>query len=101
MTETSIAIDPQRLARRTDPLTSHQAAQHAQKFAPKQHARIQEALEMIGHPAGAHEIAEIAGLTQVQVCKRLPEMQRAGLVEPTGETRPTGWGGSERLWRLA
>ncbi len=97
---TQIAIEPQRLARITDPMTSHQAAERAQKFAPAQHARIQVALEMLGRPAGAHEIAEVAGLTQVQVCKRLPEMQRAGLVEPTGETRPTGWGGSERVWRL-
>jgi len=101
MTDMHIAVEPRRIARRTDPITSHDAAQHAKQFAPKQHARIQVALEMIGRPAGAHEIAEVAGMTQVQVCKRLPEMQRAGLVEPTGETRPTGWGGSERLWRLA
>ncbi len=101
MSHIAIDTNPRHLARSTDPMTSHKAAQAAQKFAPRQHARIQEALEMIGQPAGAHEIAEISGLTQVQVCKRLPEMQRAGLVAPTGEIRPTGWGGSERLWRLA
>ncbi len=98
---TQIAIDPQRISRRTDPQTSVAAAERAAKFAPKQHARILAALQMLGQPAGAHEIAEVAGLTQVQVCKRLPEMQRAGLVEPTGEVRPTGWGGSERVWRMA
>lgn len=98
---TQIAIDPNRIARRNDPQTSVDAAQRAAQFAPKQHERIVAAFKLLGRPAGAHEIAEVANMTQVQVCKRLPEMQRSGLVKPTGEVRPTGWGGSERIWRMA
>jgi hypothetical protein len=33
------------------------------------------------------------------VRKRLPELERAGLAQPTGETAPTHSGRSQRVWR--
>lgn len=63
-------------ARATDPVTSHLAAESASKFAGSHAQRILAALDEItsGTPA---EIGEEAGLTVVQVDRRLCELQRA------------------------
>lgn len=63
-------------ARSSDPLTSHEAAEKASRFAGSHARRILAALDEIvsGTPA---EIGEEAGLTVVQVDRRLCELQRA------------------------
>lgn len=64
-------------SRRTDPSTSKAAAVNATRFASSHAGRILTALEALG-TATAHEIAAQAGLTVVQVDRRLVECQRAG-----------------------
>lgn len=65
-------------ARRTDPSTSHAAAQRASAFASSHSGRILEVLKVHGWSA-ALDIAQISGLTVVQVDRRLPEMASKGL----------------------
>lgn len=85
-------------ARNTDPSTSHQAAARAAYFVDGHKDRICKALAWLAtmnQPATADRIASASGLTVVQVDRRLPEMQRDGVAEPTGEDV-----GGFRCWRL-
>lgn len=68
-------------SRKTDPLTSHQAAKRAERFADSHAGRILEALRR-GFSGGmnAEEIGEMTGLTVVQVDRRTIELQRKGLI---------------------
>ena len=47
---------------------------------------------------GAEQIATLAQMDKWAVCRRLPELQVARLVAPTGKTRKTVSGRSERIW---
>lgn len=89
-------------ARRTDPHTSHEAAQRV-TFAAAHYRAIKGAFGQAEHygdgTATIYQIAAASGLTHVQVARRLPEMQSAGLVEPTGTTAPGPTGRQCRLWR--
>jgi hypothetical protein len=69
-------------ARRTDPETSHKAAARAACFVGPHYMRILTALRI--HPMTAKEIAEHTGLTVVQICRRLPEMPGACVVQQGG-----------------
>ncbi len=82
-------------ARRTDPATSHAAAHSVRSIASEHHTRIIGALYT---PATATEIAAATGLTMVQVCRRLPEMEALGIARPTGKTRATASGRQSREW---
>lgn len=68
-----------RRARRTDPMSSHAAAESAAQFAGSHAQRILRALDVIS-TGTAHEIAVESGLTIVQVDRRRKEMEQAGLV---------------------
>jgi hypothetical protein len=76
-------------ARREDPPTSQLAAVRVDEFAAAHYQRILEAMR---EPSTIYEIAERAGISHVQVARRLPEMEgkrvrvKAGLVRkgPTG-----------------
>lgn len=87
------------LARRTDPVTSHQAAESAAELQARQHRVILSALKQFG-PSSKDRIAVLTRLTGVQVCRRLPELERRQLAIPTGETAPSVSGRAERIWRL-
>lgn len=76
------------MARRSDPVTSHEAAAKAATFRGEHARRILEALA--SGPAGQTGIAERSGLTVAQVSKRLPELRRAGAIEKTGSTVAAG-----------
>lgn len=70
------------LARRTDPATSHRAAERTTKFRAKHEAAIFAAIADAGsHGATMHEIAEATGLEPVQVGRRLCAMGRRGVIE--------------------
>ena len=69
------------LARRTDPATSHAAANKAASIAPSQRNIIAAALST---PGTVKQISDRCGLSQYAVSKRLPELQRMGLIELTG-----------------
>ena len=70
------------LARRTDPATSHAAANKAASIAPSQRNIIAAALAY--SPGTVKQISDRCGLSQYAVSKRLIEMQRMGLIELTG-----------------
>jgi predicted ArsR family transcriptional regulator len=84
-------------ARRTDPTTSHQAAASARELREQHHSVILAALRAHG-PAGKDRIAALTRLTGVQICRRLIELQRDGLIQPTGRTVLSTAGRNEREW---
>ena len=72
------------LARRRDPSTSHRAAERAAPIAPIHRNIILAALRDHG-PLTQYGIERHTGLLAHKVGKRLIELQRLGLAEPTGE----------------
>ena len=95
----AIAFEPRSHARRTDPGTSHEAAALVKEFASGHCAVILGALRSYGHST-IDEIAKRTELTAVQVARRLPDLQKAGKAEPTGEERLSASGRSERVWMV-
>lgn len=85
-------------ARRTDPATSHQAAQAAESFAGTHCERIHKALQLCG-PMDPEQIGAMLGMEPYSARKRLSDCQKAGMAEPTGEVVPTTSGRSQRVWR--
>lgn len=92
-----IAI-PLPAARRRDPQTSHDAA--ASMRGSQQGEAVLAALRELGR-AGATAIATRAGLTQIQVCRRLPELAKAGLARTVAGLTRTAAGRAERIWEAA
>jgi len=90
-----------RRARRQDPATSHAAAASVRGFAIGHCARILAYLSVVSHGATFCEIAAATWLEGQQVNKRLPELERAGLVIATEHTRPGPSGRQCRGWRIA
>jgi hypothetical protein len=84
-------ILPTPTARRRDPSTSKDAARKATTFANHHRDRIHAALAT---PGNIYEIAKRSGLDHVAVARRLPELMKMGLAEPTEERRE-----GCRVWR--
>lgn len=84
------ACRPELHARATDPATSHAAAARATSVAVN-HRNI--VMARLTRPMTAYDLAEATGLTQVQICRRLPELEEMRLAHPTGEMR-----NGSRLW---
>jgi len=96
----STAVDDLPLFRRADPPTSKAAGRAAREFLGDHERPILAALEQ--GPGTKDEIAaRIGTLTEQQVARRMHGLHRAGLVEPTGTTRPSRSGRPERVWRKA
>ena len=89
---------PAAASRRTDPATSHATAAMAGGVRADHIKRILAALRL--GPASKDEIGLRANLIGHAVGKRLPELQRAGLIETTGANRRSASGRPEREWRL-
>ncbi len=89
-----------RRPRKSDPVTSHAAAGEAEQFANAHCDRILACLDANG-PMGKDGIAGVTGITGVAVARRLPELERDGLVTPTGNKRPSNTGRLEREWASA
>jgi DNA-binding MarR family transcriptional regulator len=81
-------LDLWKLARASDPATSHQAAANVVTFRGEHARRILEALA--AGPAGQTDIAARAGMTVAQVSKRLKELREAGAIERTGREVAAG-----------
>jgi predicted ArsR family transcriptional regulator len=90
-------LEPAR-ARAKDPQTSYDAAASMKRAATAQAAKVLHTLRVHGQ-MGAEQIAELSGLDKFQVCRRLPELQAAGVVDVVeGLTHKTRSGRSERVW---
>ena len=85
-------------ARRSDPGTSHEAAESAKELAARHHRIILAALSR--GPAGKDRIAALTNLSGTQVARRTCELHRAGKIEPTGRTVTSTAGRQEREWRI-
>lgn len=91
-------LDDYPLFRRTDPVTSKVAGTRAREFRGDHERLILQALSQAD--GTKDEIASRTGiLSEQQVARRMHGLHRAGLVEPTGETRPSRSGRPERVWR--
>lgn len=75
--------DARLLSRRTDPETSHAAAERSAHFASSHAGRILAVLRSEG-PGTPEHIGRFTGLTTVQIDRRLHEMQAKGLIRTTG-----------------
>ena len=84
-------------ARNLDPITSWQAADQAKDLAKAHAALILKTLQEQG-PLGKDGIAFFAVLDGNQVARRLPEMQRDGIVGLTGKTVKSMAKRQEREW---
>lgn len=85
-------------ARRTDPGTSHAAADSARALAARHHNAIVAALREHG-PMGKDRIAAVTGLSGVAVARRMSELRYAGVVAPTGRRVTSAAGRAETEWR--
>lgn len=96
----STAVDDLPLFRRSDPETSKAAGRAAREtgLVGRHERLILEALA--AGPGTKDEIAGRTGeLSEQQVARRMHGLHRAGLVEPTGTTRPSRSGRPERVWK--
>jgi hypothetical protein len=84
-------------ARNVDPITSWQAADEAKDLAKAHAALILKTLKEQG-PLGKDGIAFFAVMDGHQVARRLPEMERDGLVGLTGKTVKSIAKREEREW---
>jgi hypothetical protein len=84
-------------ARIVDPLTSHMAAESVTNVAPVHMDVIYACLKRFG-PLGKDGIAKQTGLTNSQIARRLPEMQKLGMIALTGKTVASNSGRQEREW---
>lgn len=94
--QTGSSIVPR--ARKSDPVTSHQAASQA-TFAGEHCRRILEALAVA--PGTIYELADAVGLDHVQVARRCADLERDGKAVPMEHLRPGPTGRMCRVWRLA
>lgn len=70
-------------ARATDPATSHMAAERSRQFSEGHAAKILRAIKHMPRQTAAY-YSQMTGLTVVQIDRRLPEMERKGLIRTTG-----------------
>ena len=101
-----LAIDfaPRRLARRTNPATSHAAAARVTDFSAGDYALILRSLREFG-PSTYHEIAARYGMEAHKLGRRMNELETAGLiavVKAYGKdmTRLSPSGRPARVWVL-
>jgi len=88
-------------ARQSDPATSHAAAHMAHGLATDHRHIVLAAIREAARPIAATELVPLTGLTKVQICRRLPELQDLGFIRVAQGTHKTAAGRPERLWRLA
>ena len=93
----NISTEPHKLARRNDPTTSVRAALRVDEFSHTICAKIYQELKK---GDGTYEqLANRLALRPDQLCRRLPDLQKAGLAEPTEKTATGQAGRSQRIWR--
>lgn len=88
-----------KLARNSDPVTSHLAAARVHEFAGTHYEKIIAYLTAEKSARGAEQIGDAIGLDAYAVRKRLSEMERWLEVEPAGY-RKTRSGRMERTWKM-
>lgn len=88
-------------ARRDDPATSKRAAIAAQRLSVEHASRILFALRY-GGPGTSYDVAyRCVGMTQVQVARRMGELEAEQKIVRTDETKPSPSGRACAVWRVA
>jgi len=98
-TQLLIEFWPETKARRKDPATSKDAAKAAKSLLEGHWKEILDCLKDCG-AMGKDKIAQYSSLDPNQVARRMKELQKAGLVELTGELVESNSGRMEREWRI-
>lgn len=94
------AVRSYALARGSDPATSHAAARRAASLIGEHEGRILYALRH-GGPGTSYDIADrCLGMTQVQIARRMGELESRGKVRRTGSQRPGPTGRSCDVWEV-
>lgn len=89
------------MARRSDPATSHAAARRAAALVSEHEGRILFALRF-GGPGTSYDIAyRCVGMTQVQVARRMSELEASGKAKRTGATKQGPNSRACEVWSLA
>ena len=88
-------------ARPNLPETSLSAYRASDELRVRQKSLVYDALRFMPNGGTCDEIATACGLTSVQVNRLVAVMERAGLIETTGATRPGATGRQMRVWRIA
>lgn len=86
-------------ARRTDPDTSQAAAAQARRHSQRDELLVLHTLAQLG-PSTDHEIADHCGRLQTSLGVRRKALVDRGLVEWSGQKRPTQTGVLARVWQL-
>ena len=94
----ALIFEPSRLARTTDPDTSHLAAESASVRGPNQRLKVWEAIKHLGE-ATDYEISAFLQILRSSAGKRRQELTELGLVESTGKRRVTDTGSAAIVWR--
>ena len=92
-------FDPERMARRTDPATSHAAAESMRDAVGRHHRLILGALD-VAERLSAQQIADRTDIDYVAVGKRTSELIDAGLIERNGTTHTNRSGRDADQYRL-
>ena len=93
--------DAYKLARKTDPVSSHDAAKASESFASTHEGKILDAMTRYGRSATHHDIARASGLQPVQVARRLKDMIDRNLIaEVDGWEEVPRCGQRLKLYRL-
>ncbi len=92
-------FDPERMARTTDPATSHAAAESMREAVARHHWLILGALDQAPR-LSAQQIADRTDIDYVAVGKRMAELRRVHMIERTGTTWPNRSGRKADQYRL-
>lgn len=87
------------LARNTDPITSHIAADRVHEFSGAHKQQILAALRLFG-PMTADEISTYINLSGHKILKRLSELHGDRLIAPTGQLKVAMSGRPQRVWGM-
>lgn len=100
MTAAQLSFEDLPLVRSTDPDTSRAAAA-AQTPARLSTGRLLALVALGTHgPLTDFELADHTGRAQTSIGCRRKDLARVGLVEATGDTRPSPTGSPSKVWRL-
>ena len=87
-------------ARRTDPETSHEAAESLTSFTlSDMELRVMAALQQEGDMI-AEDLCYVTGLPWQTLTPRLATLRRKGVIEDSGTKRKASSGRSQIIWRL-
>jgi hypothetical protein len=93
-----IPFEPKKLARNADPSTSKAAAMEAGEIRANHHRKILGALSRMVDGT-FYQIAAAAEMEVPSVWRRLNELEKANVIETTGEEREGPTGRKCRVWR--